>query len=86
MCDFSIPFSGNPEVLIERANKAISGIGGNFTGDTAAGQFFISTPIGKISGSYTVEDQSLRIHIEEKPFFVSCGQIEDQLKKALTGA
>jgi hypothetical protein len=85
MCDFPIPFSGNPEVLVERASKAISSIGGTFTGDTSSGQFFLSTPIGKIIGSYVVEGQALNIHIEEKPFFLSCGQIEEQLKKALTG-
>jgi hypothetical protein len=85
MCDFSIPFQTNPEALVERANKAITGMGGTFTGDTTAGTFHLSTPVGSISGSYTVTGQNLGMHIDEKPFFITCSQIEAQLKKALLG-
>jgi hypothetical protein len=86
MCDFTFPFTVSPENLIRKVDKAITGIGGTFSGDTNTGEFALSTPVGKISGSYRTEGQALQVHIGEKPFFVSCDQIEAQLKKALEGA
>ena len=86
MCDFTFPIQTSPDSLVEKMSKSITGIGGTFTGDTKTGQFSLSTPVGKITGSYALQDQSLQIHIEDKPFFLSCGQIEGQLKKALDAA
>jgi hypothetical protein len=85
MCQFTIPFDGSAADLTGKARTAITGAGGNFEGDENVGQFSISTPVGKITGSYTVGDdrQALHVHIEDKPFFISCGQIEGQLKKSL---
>jgi hypothetical protein len=85
MCQFIIPFEGNATDLTGKARTAITGAGGDFQGDDNAGQFSISTPVGKITGSYTVggEGQALHVRIEDKPFFISCGQIEGQLKKSL---
>ena len=88
MCQFSIPFEGDAIELTGKARTAITGAGGQFEGDDRVGQFSISTPVGKIAGKYTVSDdrQSLHVQIDDKPFFISCGQIEGQLKKSLTGA
>jgi uncharacterized protein (DUF779 family) len=86
MCDFQIPFTDSAESLVDKANKAITGIGGTFTGDTSTGQFSLSTPVGKISGTYTVGDKVLHVAIDDKPFFIPCSQIESQLKKSLEGA
>jgi hypothetical protein len=83
MCDFQIPFSTPVADLIDKANHSITKMGGTFTGDSQTGNFSISTPVGKIAGSYTVGTGTLDIHIDDKPFFVSCGMIEDQLTKAL---
>ncbi len=84
MCDFQIPFSSPVADLIDKANQSITKMGGTFSGDSQTGNFSISTPVGKISGAYTVGTGTLDIHIEDKPFFVSCGMIEDQLTKALS--
>jgi len=86
MCDFTFPFTVSPDDLVRKVDKAISSIGGTFSGDTSAGEFALSTPVGKITGSYRTEGQTLQVHIGEKPFFVTCSQIEAQLKKALEGA
>jgi hypothetical protein len=86
MCDFSFPITTTPESLVEKMSKSITGIGGKLTGDAKAGAFELSTPVGKITGSYQLVEQNLQIHIEEKPFFLSCGQIEGQLRKALESA
>jgi hypothetical protein len=85
MCQFTIPFEGNATELTGKARTAITGAGGNFEGDDNTGQFSIATPVGKISGSYTVsgDRQSLHVDIADKPFFITCGQIEGQLKKSL---
>ena len=86
MCDFSFPFTASADSLVQKVDKALSGVGGTLSGDANAGQFVLSTPVGKITGSYRTEGQTLLVHIEEKPFFLSCGQIEGQLKKVLEGA
>jgi len=83
MCNFSISFNGSAEELVNKATKAVAGAGGNLTGDTSRGDFSLSTPVGKIQGSYTVTGNDFNIAIAEKPFFVSCGQIEAQLRKYL---
>lgn len=86
MCQFAIPFAGSASDLTQKAGNAITGAGGTFSGDENAGNFSLSTPVGKIAGSYTVEGNALQVKIEDKPFFVSCGQIEGQLKKSLGAA
>jgi hypothetical protein len=84
-CKFSIPFSGDPETLIERANDAISAAKGNFSGDTGAGFFRLSTPIGRVSGTYNISESAIHIEIDDKPVFVGCGKIESELQKYLNG-
>jgi len=80
-CNFNIEFTGNPEGLINQANEAIAGQGGSFTGNDKNGEFNISTPIGKISGTYSILGQTFNIIIEDKPMFIGCGKIEEELKK-----
>lgn len=82
-CNFSIPFAGGADILIEKAKSAITGNGGIFNGDYSAGNFVISTPVGKVSGFYTVENQNFNIGIDDKPFLVSCSKIENTLREAL---
>jgi hypothetical protein len=86
MCDFTFPLNISAEDLVHKMSKAITGIGGTLSGDTNAGAFQLPTPVGKISGSYQIGGQGLVVHIEDKPFFVSCAQIEAQLRKSLEGA
>lgn len=83
MCNFSIGFTGSPQELINKAKTAVTNAGGNFNGDASQGAFSISTPAGKIGGNYTVSGQNFSVAVSEKPFFVSCGMIEAQLRKYL---
>lgn len=80
-CNISINFNGSSEVLIGQAEQAITGVGGTFSGDQLSGNFTISSPIGKVSGNYSVEDQTFSIAITDKPFLLSCNRIEDELRK-----
>jgi hypothetical protein len=79
-CNFSIPFSSTGGAVSEKARQAISGAGGNFQGNESAGTFDVHTPLGDIRGSYTVEQQVIHVTIISKPFLVSCGMIESQLR------
>ena len=83
-CNFSINFTGSVEPLIAKASSAITGAGGSFTGDTGSGQFYISTPVGKVAGSFSVVGQAISFSISDKPFLLGCGRIEEELRKYLS--
>lgn len=82
-CNFSIPFSGSVEQIVAKAKSAITNAGGQFSGDVAGGQFSLSTFVGSISGTYDVSESNLNIDISDKPMFLSCSMIEQELKKYL---
>jgi hypothetical protein len=81
-CKFKIPFSGSAEQVLNRAQNAVEGQGGTFTGDESYGNFEVSV-MGTIRGSYTVVGNELDITIDSKPMFVGCGMIESFLKSKL---
>ena len=81
-CNFSIPFSGSPEQVYNKAKAAVEKQGGSFTGDSSGGSFSINV-FGAISGSYTVSGQMLEISIEDKPMMIPCGAIENVLKSQI---
>jgi hypothetical protein len=82
-CVFSIEFNGSIDTLIEKANSAISAKGGKFEGDTLSGQFALQTLLGAIEGTYKVTIGAVVFEITNKPFFVPCGKIEEELRKYL---
>jgi hypothetical protein len=82
-CSFSVPFSGNPESVLAKAKTGITGAGGQFTGDASGGEFSLSTFVGAIAGTFTFSASNLNIEITDKPLFLSCSQIEKELKKNL---
>jgi hypothetical protein len=79
-CNFSIPFSISAEEVAEKARHAIVRAGGIFQGDFTAGTFDVSTPLGTIRGSYSIQQSVIYVVIHSKPFLVSCGLIEKQLR------
>ena len=82
-CNFSIPFSGSPEDVFNKAKAAVEKQGGTFTGDVSGGNFSINV-FGNISGSYTVSDNQLNIVIEDKPMMIPCSAIENVLKNQIS--
>lgn len=82
-CIFTIPFSGEPAVILAKAQSAIEKQGGEFSGNDQAGSFFVSVLSNTVAGSYKVEGQELTLNITEKPFFVPCSTIESFLKSKL---
>jgi hypothetical protein len=79
MCEFSIPFSGDPESLMKRARQEIERAGGVFNGDFTQGNFEAKTPLGSIHGSYQIAGQEIFLAIIKKPFLLSCKRIEQAL-------
>ncbi|CAN5812529.1 hypothetical protein BH11BAC7_BH11BAC7_30320 [soil metagenome] len=82
-CKFIVDFTDSIDTLIGKAKSAITAAGGNFSGNTDNGNYEISTPVGKIAGSYSVNGNSIAFEITEKPFLVSCKKIEGELRKYL---
>ena len=82
-CDFSIPFTGDPEQILAKAKSTVHSQGGNFSGDINSGEFNVSVFGNKIEGNYRVNGQSLAIKITDKPFMVPCSAIEGFLKGQL---
>jgi hypothetical protein len=82
-CNFTIPFSGSAETIVNKAKSAVESQGGSFTGDVHAGNFSVSIFGNSIAGSYAVSGQDLNIVIDSKPFLVPCSTIEGFLSKQL---
>ena len=81
-CNFTIPISGAPDQVLNRAKAAIEKQGGTFSGDAGSGTFSLNV-FGNISGSYTVSGSQLNVVIEEKPIMIPCAAIESALKNQM---
>ncbi len=82
-CNFSIPFSGDPQQVMYKARSAVQGQGGNFDGDINGGNFNVSVFGNTIAGSYSVTGQNMEIVIHSKPFLIPCSTIEGFLKNQI---
>lgn len=82
-CNFSIPFSGDPMRILNRAKTSVVAQGGTFEGDENTGNFHLTVFGNTIKGSYDTLPQQLNITITHKPFFLPCGTIEGFLRKQL---
>lgn len=81
-CNFSIPFNGTAQEVYAKAQSAIQGQGGTFSGNEQSGSFSVSV-MGTISGSYTITGQQIDVNIDSKPMFIPCSTIESFLKKQI---
>jgi hypothetical protein len=84
-CNFSIPFSGSPADVLNRAEAAIHDQGGHFQGDDMSGAFQLSVLGSEIRGSYKISGQDLNVTIDSKPFMIPCSTIQSYLTKHLDG-
>lgn len=82
-CNFSIPFSGDPQQVLSKARSAVQGQGGTLTGDDNNGQFHLSVFGSTIAGQYSVVGNELQIQVTDKPFMIPCSTIEGFLSKQL---
>jgi hypothetical protein len=79
-CNFSISYTGAPDVALNKARNAVQGQGGRFNGDTNSGDFEVTVFGNKVAGTYTVNGSELNVNITEKPFLLPCSAIEGFLK------
>lgn len=84
-CNFSIPFSGDSQQVINKARAAVQGQGGTLSGDDNSGQFQVSVFGSTIAGQYAVVGNELQIQVTDKPFMIPCSIIEGFLSKQLGG-
>jgi hypothetical protein len=72
----SVTFTEDPSSLVARAEKEVSKYGVDFKGDTTSGSFS-----GKgFVGTYQIHDRVAVVTITDKPFFVSWGVVESQVR------
>jgi hypothetical protein len=83
-CNFKLPFTESPTVVISRAKAAIQNHNGVFNGDEKSGDFDITVFGNTIKGIYSVNEQILNLTITHKPFFVPCSTIENLLLKEIS--
>ncbi|MEJ7625919.1 MAG: hypothetical protein WKF35_03565 [Ferruginibacter sp.] len=82
-CNFTIPFSGPSDIILNKARTAVESQGGVFNGDENLGNFQVSVFGNSISGSYLVSGENLNIIIDSKPFLVPCSAIQSFLTKLI---
>lgn len=83
MCNFEIEFSGSADELFNKLKAGISKANGVFDGNASSGSFDISVMGAHIVGQYTIAGHLLKTVITEKPFLVSCGQIQNLVRQQL---
>ena len=69
VCNFNIPFSGDPAEKLGKVRAEIEKQGGNFTGDEQSGKFDVTVMGNTVAGSYSSDGKNLSIIIDKKPFF-----------------
>lgn len=82
-CNFSIPFSGSPTNVLQKAQAAIQGQGGIFRGDDTSGNFELTVLGSAIRGSFNISGQEINVTIDSKPFMIPCSTIQSYLTKHL---
>lgn len=80
MCQFSIPYSGDAESLLQRARQEIERAGGVLSGSITQGNFQAKTPIGSIQGTYQFAGEEIVLSIIKKPLLLTCKRIEKELR------
>jgi hypothetical protein len=82
-CNFSFQLQGDPQAGFVTAKNAILKQGGTVQGDADSGSASIPSPVGKIALAYEVQGSELLVEVTDKPWVVTCTQIQDALEKAL---
>ena len=85
-CSFDFDFPVGAEELVRKIEEAILRVGGEFSGDAAEGVYSVPTPIGPITGAYTVSEHSIRIEVTDKPIILSCSLIGKKLNELVQNA
>lgn len=75
------------EAIVADLRSEVVRHGGSTSGELPAGVLSIALPMGgSLSGSYRIEGKSIRVSINSRPAFVSCGTIESKLQDLILDA
>ena len=67
----------SPKRTLDAARKALEKYGGGLTGDLDSGDVVAKTPVGDVVGRYTVDGDTLTIHIDRKPRLAPSGVVRN---------
>lgn len=84
-CNFSLNIPGSAADIVTKIQSQIQRQGGSFNGNEASGSFSVKVLGSAIAGAYTIAGSQMDVVINDKPFFVGCGQIESFLQSQLGG-
>ena len=79
-CVVTIDFTGTPDSVVTNIQTKVLANNGTFEGNDASGSFTVPVPTSHIDGSYNIIGQQITIEISNKPFFLTCGQIQDYVE------
>jgi len=80
-CDpFDIPMPADLQATLRHLESALVSQGGSFEGNENSGRFSGQTPVGTLSGVYSVEGEAIRVTITNKPMMAPCGAIESKIR------
>lgn len=82
-CTFTIDIRIPATDVVSSVKNKVEAQGGNFNGDSAAGNFDVPLLGSRISGSYAVSGEQMTVNISDKPFFISCNQIRSFIEGQL---
>jgi hypothetical protein len=74
---FTLSFEGNPVQLVRRAKQIAAQNHVQFDGDEHSGTFSGDG----VAGTYKVENHTVTITINRKPFYVTMGMIQSHLQQ-----
>jgi hypothetical protein len=82
-CTFTIEFTATPAAVISNIQTRVLANNGTFAGDNTSGNFSVPVPTSHIEGAYNIIEQQITLDITNKPFFLSCSQIQDYVQSNL---
>ena len=82
-CNLSFQFQGSAQALFNAVQQKVQSEGGTLTGNASGGTFSISKDDATVSGSYSINGQTLGVVIEHKTFFITCDRIQGFIQNFL---
>lgn len=84
MCNFPIEYPRPKDEMVVQLKAAIeSQTNGIFQGDTSSGSFSFTAKGFDLAGSYSIRGDIIDVNISKKPWLLSCGKIESEIRKYL---
>jgi hypothetical protein len=80
-CIISVDFFDDPNILFQKAQNAAKINNAKITGTPQEGTVEVRAFGAQIKGAYSVNANTVKIEIIDKPFFLSCSAIEKLIRK-----